>query len=127
MLKWDPRLGVDAFVDRCIERRGVGWTWRKIAADEGVSVTCLYDFFTQNPDIRKKIDAAEPEEQLENIRQTGIEVAIKQKDRQLLMFYLKAKAKIYDTPTPPTNENKTETISPELAREILDQLRAKNS
>ena len=127
MLKWDPRLGVDAFVDRCIERRGVGWTWRKIAADEGIAPATLYQFFTENPDIRRKIDAAEPEEQLENIRQTGIEVAIKQKDRQLLMFYLKAKAKLYDTPTPPTAEHNTQTISPEMAKEILDQLRAKSS
>lgn len=130
---WEPRDGVNAFIDRCIERRGKGWTWRKIALHEHGSenqptgFSTLNAYFAKYPEIKKKIDNHSKQEALENLRQTGLELAIQDKDRSLVIYLSKAMLKLYDTPTLELEEKEelVQAMSPEQARLELAQLAKK--
>ena len=125
MRPFEPKGGIDAFTDRCIERRGRGWTWRKIAKTEGCGYTTLYDYLDRNPDIRIKIDAQSEKEVTENIRQTLTEVAIEKKDRQILIHLSKAKLKNYEQPhQEPVQVNVNQAVFPAMTKEEAEKLLA---
>lgn len=114
MDKWEPKGGIIIFGDRCLEKRGIGKTWRAIAKEEGVSRSTLYEWFDQNPDFKAAIKTLEKEEQGENIHQTLLEVALKNKNVPALIYLAKAKLKMFDTPNAasPDESKKEELFSP---------------
>lgn len=87
----------EAFVQWCIAKRILGETWMKLADTMNIARSTLYEYMDKHPDFRTKVDAEVDKGQVEALRQTGMELALKNKDRQLLMFMLRAKAKMYDT------------------------------
>jgi hypothetical protein len=121
MLPWEPKGGEQAFIDRTVERRGKGWTWRKIAVAEGISYRTVYEYFDRNPHIRTEIVKNEEKEVLENIRQTCLEVAIEKKDRQLLIHLSKAKLKNYEVPVEEKREELVPAMTPDQAKALLEQ------
>ncbi len=96
--KWEPDGGLEAFKERALIKRGKGYTWRKIASEEPVGFSTLYDFWSRNPEIKKDIDKRELEEIRENIHQTLLELAIKNKNVVALIFLAKSKLKMFDQP-----------------------------
>lgn len=92
-----PIQDKEYFIQWCISRRIMGETWMKIADTVNIARSTLYEYMDKFPDVRTKIDAEVDKGQIEALRQTGMELALKNKDRQLLMFMLRAKAKMYDT------------------------------
>lgn len=95
---WKPNGGVDAFKDRALDARGRGKTWRAIAKDEGCGFSTLYNWFLKNPAVKEDIKSREKGEQADNIRQTLLECAIKDKNVVALIYLAKAKLKMWDTP-----------------------------
>lgn len=126
MVKFEPKDGPDAFVDRTVERRSKGWTWRKVAHAENCAYTTLNEYLKNNPDIRSRIDAEEGGETLENIRQTLTEVAITNKDRQILIHLSKAKLKNHEERPQQQDQNGWPAMTPEQAEKIKEILGIKD-
>lgn len=98
MPRWEPDKSHEDFVDWCVEQRGQGLLWRAIAKKLNIGFSTLYEWFLRHPDLKKQIADREPEEVDENIRQTLIEVALKNKNVVALIFLHKARLKMYDVP-----------------------------
>lgn len=122
--KW-PIENHDKFIEWVVTHRGKGWTWDKVATALKIGRSTLYEFFDKFPDVRTKIDALTDTQQIENLRQTGMELAIEKKDRQLLIYLMKAKAKMFDTPQPekPKEEDLVQALTPEEALAKLEKMR----
>lgn len=131
MNKWEPKGGIDAFKERCIEARGIGKTWAAICKEEGCSRNTLWLFFKQHQDIKKEIEEKGEEEALENLRQTAMEVAIVEKKPAIIIFLLKAKlgykdGSEYQPPRAKEEADKDPLVRPitaEEARKILEERR----
>lgn len=126
MKAWEPSGGYDAFLDRCLEKRGKGRTWRAIAVDEGISHVTLYDWFLRNPKFQPLIKKEERGVRRDNIVQTLMEVAIKNKNVTALIFLAKSLCKMYDQPyqkeksaDPAKSAEQHPSMTPEQAKELL--------
>lgn len=126
MIKFEPKDGAEAFVDRTVERRAKGWTWRKVAKAEGCAYTTINEYLKNNPDIRSRIDAEEGGESIENIRQTLMEVAIEKKDRQILIHLSKAKLKNHEERPQQQDQNGWPAMTPEQAKAVQEILGIKD-
>jgi crotonobetainyl-CoA:carnitine CoA-transferase CaiB-like acyl-CoA transferase len=116
----------DAFAEWLIEQRTFGTSWRNIAITLNIGRATLYEYFDRFPDVRTKIDKIADMQLDEQLRHTGMELALREKDRQLVMFMLKAKLKMSEAPAPVAEEKpKAEVITEETAKELLKELRAK--
>lgn len=125
-MPWEPKGGIDAFTDRCVERRAKGWTWRKIAITEGIGYSSLNEYFAKFPEIQKKIYEHGENETLENLRQTLTEVAIEKKDRQILIHLSKAKLKNHEERPQQQDQNGWPAMTPEQAEKIKEILGIKD-
>lgn len=102
-----------------MEARGKGVTWRKIAMNEGTNKSTLYEWFSANPEFKAEIKKQEKDEQRDNIRQTLLEVAIKDKNVTALIYLSKAVLKMWDTPkaVTPEDDKPKEPLHPPMTRE----------
>lgn len=96
--RWNPGMSNEEFHDKCVELRGKGLPWRKIATEFGISKTAFYEFTATIPEIKKSIGRAEKLEIRDNIRSTLVELAIKNKNVVALIYLSKALYKMYDVP-----------------------------
>lgn len=125
-MTWEPKGGIDAFRERCLDKRGKGKTWRQITADEGISHVTYYEWRKEHPEFQEGIKKEERALQNENIRQTLLYMAVEKKNVTALIFLHKARLKMYDQPHPkeiPSSIGKPEdqvpAMTPEQAREQL--------
>lgn len=124
-LKWQPEGGVDAFRDKCLEKRGRGISWRSIAKGEGISHQTLYVWMREQGDFQKTIKKQEKAEVREQIRQTLIFMAVEKKNVTALIYLAKSLCKMWDQPhqqPEPKKPNEPEqhpSMTPEKAKELL--------
>lgn len=121
--KFEPNL--KEFTDILLESRGKGKTWRKIAAEQGVSRDTLYTWFNRNPGVKDKIDAEAKDEIKENLRCTAIELALKEKNPTMLIYLNKAINQLYDQPKPDGSDDapaEKEEMFPAMTKEQWNQL-----
>jgi hypothetical protein len=124
MKKWNPPHKGKELREFLLEKRGQGKTWRKIAAEFGIARSTLYDFFTEHKGLKESIDKETKEEVIENLRSTAVELAIKEKNPTMLIYLLKALAKLYDQPRDDddSKDQPKEELHPAMTRERWQEL-----
>lgn len=95
---WRPDMTDEEFNEKCVELRGKGYSWRKIAAEFGVGKSTLYEYTATIPEIKASIAKNEKQEIRDNIRSTLVELAIKKQNVVALIYLSKALYKMYDVP-----------------------------